>query len=243
MDEDHERSCEVRSHLNHELRKVSSATTAASNLLTKNLDADPDEANRTKTVKIHALRIPVALAIACGLLDAEQMSAAAGSGKSAFVFDGVGYLHRWSMNHQHEFTPKGQEDLEKWSDMITINVYPDAHDGEALATKANAVLENYKSHNGKVLRTSSVPRTPKQPAEHFIAVVFGRPNFIEVAFARFQLVDGLGCSIVYSHRIYGEKIGDQMSAWLKNNGAEKEKALMEWNDIPSPASLNKASGQ
>ena len=243
MDEDHERSCEVRSHLNHELRKLSSATPAALNLLTKNLDADPDEANRTKTVKIHALRTPVALAIACGLLDAEQTRAAAESGKSAFVFDGVGYLRRWSMNHQHEFTPEGQEDLEKWSDMITINVYPDAHDGEALATKANAVLENYKSHNGKVLRTSSVPRTPKQPAEHFIAVVFGQPNFIEVAFARFQLVDGLGCSIVYSHRIYSEKIGDQMSAWLKNNGAEKEEALMEWNEIPSPASLNKASGQ
>jgi len=193
VDEDHERSWEVRSHLNHELRKVSSATPAASNLLTKNLDADPDEANRTKTVKIHALRIPVALAIACGLLDAEQTRAAAESGKSAFVFNGVGYLHRWSMNHQHEFMPEGQEDLEKWSDMITINVYPDAHDGEALATKANAVLENYKSHNGKVLRTSSVPRTPKQPAEHFIAVVFGRPNFIEVALARFQLVDALGC--------------------------------------------------
>jgi hypothetical protein len=143
------------------------------------------------------------------------------------------------MNHQHEFTPEGQEDLEKWSDMITINVYPDAHDGEALATKANAVLENYKSHNGKVLKTSSVPRTPKQPAEHFIAVVFGRPNFIEVALARFKLVDGLGCSIVFSHRIYGEKIGDQMSAWLKNNGAETEKALMEWNEIPFPASFDR----
>ena len=147
------------------------------------------------------------------------------------------------MNHQHEFTPERQEDLEKWSDMITINVYPDAHDGEVLATKANAVLENYKSHRGRVLRTSSVPQTPKQPAEHFIAVVFGRPNFIEVALARFKLVDGLGCSIVYSHRIYGEKIGDQMSAWLKNNGAEKEKALMEWNDIPSPALLNKTLGK
>ena len=146
-------SWEDRSHLNHELRKLSSATPAASNLLTKNLDADPDEANRTKTVKIHALRILVSLAIACGLLDAEQMRAAAGPAKSAFVFGGVGYLHRWSMNRQHEFTPEGQEDLEKWSDMITINVYPDAHDGEALAMKANAVLENYKSHQGKVLRT------------------------------------------------------------------------------------------
>jgi hypothetical protein len=194
-------------------------------------------------VKSQALRILVSLAITCGLLDAEQTRAAGGPAKSAFVFDGVGYLHRWSMNQQHEFTPESQEDLEKWSDMITINVYSDTHAGEALATKANAVLENYKSHRGKVLRTSSVPRTSKQPAEHFIAVVFGRPNFIEVALARFKLVDGLGCSIVYSHRIYGEKIGDQMSAWLKTNGAEKEKALMEWNEIPSPASLTKASGK
>jgi len=71
------------------------------------------------------------------------------------------------MNHQHEFTPEGQEDLENWSDMITINVYPDAHDGEALATKANAVLENYKSHKGKVLRTSSIPRTSKQACGAF----------------------------------------------------------------------------
>jgi hypothetical protein len=169
-------------------------------LFTKNLDADLDEANRTKTVKSQALRILVSLVIACGLLNANQTRAAAGPAKSAFVFDGVGYLHRWSLHHQHEFTPEGQEDLEKWSDMITINVYPDAHDGEALAIKANAVLENYKSHNGKVLRTSSVPRTPRQPAEHFVVVVFGRPNFIEVALARFKLVDGLGCSIVFSHR-------------------------------------------
>ena len=105
--------------------------------------------------------------------------------------------------------------------------------------RANAVLENYKSHKGMLLKADSVPRTPERPAEHFIAVVFGRLNFIEVAFARFKLVNGLGCSIVYSHRIYGEKIGDQMSAWLKNNGAEKEMALMEWNDIPSPASFDR----
>ena len=209
-------------------------------MLTKNLDADPDEANRTlETVKIRALRIFVSLAVGCGVLDVQQTRAAAAPAKSAFVFGGVGYLHRWSMNHQHEFTPEGQEDLEKWSDMITINVYPDAHDGEALATKANAVLVNYKSHKGIVLKTNSMPRTPDRPAEHFVAVVFGRPNFIEVAFARFKLVDGLGCSIVYSHRIYGEKIGDQMSAWLKNNGPEKEKALMEWNHTLSPVSFDR----
>jgi hypothetical protein len=188
-------------------------------------------------VRIHFVQLLVLQALACIPLDAQETHAAAAAAKAAFVFGGAGYLHRWSMNDQHEFTPKGQEDLEKWSDMITMNVYPNTHDGDALAVKANAVLENYKSHKGTVLRANSVPRTPDRPAEHFIGVVFGRPNFIEVAFARFKLLDGVGCSIVYSHRIYGEKVGDQMSAWLNDNGPKVEKVLMEWKDIPSSASL------
>ena len=188
-------------------------------------------------MRIHILQLLAVLALPCIPLDAQETHAAAAVAKPAFIFGGVGYLHRWSMNDQHEFTPEGQDDLEKWSDMITVNVYPNAHDGDALAAKANAVLENYKSHKGMVLRTNSLPRTPDSPAEHLVAVVFGRSNFIEVAFARFKLVDGVGCSIVYSHRIYGEKVGDQMNAWLNDNASKVEKMLMEWNDVPSPASL------
>ena len=188
-------------------------------------------------MRIHILQLVLAQSVASIALYAQEMQAAAAAAKPAFVLGGVSYFHRWSMNDQHEFTPEGQEDLEKWSDMITINVYSNAHDGDALAAKANAVLENYKSHNGRVLRTNSVPRTPDRPAEHFIAVVFGRSNFIEVAFARFKLVDSVECSIVYSHRIYGEKVGDQMSAWLKGDGPKMEKMLMDWNNPPSPASL------
>ena len=70
-----------------------------------------------------------------------------------------------------------------------------------------------------------------------MAVVFGLPNFLESAFARFKLVDGVGCSIVFSHRIYGEKVGDQMSKWLNDNGSKMEKMLMDWSNSPSPASL------
>ena len=121
--------------------------------------------------------------------------------------------------------------------MITVNGYPDVGDGERLAATANAVLENYKNHQARVLKTRSVPRTADRPAEHLIAVVFTRPNFIEVAFARFKLLDGKGCSLVYSHRIYGEKIGDQMSAWLSANGQEIETTLMEWSSMPSPTLL------
>ena len=149
----------------------------------------------------------------------------------AFKFWNTDYFHRWSQNTQHEFTPAKQEDLKAWTDMVTINIYPEATDGDALAARANATLENYKTAKAMVLNTRSVPRTKDQPAEHFIAVVFGRPTFVEVAFARFKLVDGVGSSAVYSHRIYGEKIGDAMSAWLREKGPEAEKALLEWPSL------------
>jgi hypothetical protein len=182
--------------------------------------------------------VSMLLVFVCVPLNGET-DVAATMAKPAFAFAGVDYFHRWSKNTQHEFTPARQEDLEKWSEMLTVNVYPDVHDGDALAAKANAVLENYKAHHGMVVRTNSVPRTPDRPAEHFIAVVFGRPNFIEIAFTRFKLVEGTGCSIAYSHRIYGEKVGDQMSAWLNQSGPNTEKTLMDWNAVPSPSSLSK----
>ena len=177
------------------------------------------------------------LALGAAALGLGASDASAGT-EPAFVFGDAGYFHRWSQNQQHEFTPDKQEDLKKWTDMMTVNVYPGVDDGDSLAATANAVLENYKKHEAKVLKTNSVPRTANRPAEHFIAVVFGRPDFIEVAFARFKVVDEKGFSFVYSHSIYGEKIGDQMSAWLSANGEAVEKALMEWSSFPSPDSLS-----
>ncbi|MEY2494696.1 MAG: hypothetical protein QOJ45_1188 [Verrucomicrobiota bacterium] len=187
------------------------------------------------------IRINAAIAlltIAFIALGAEETRADPSQAKPAFVFGDAGYFHRWSKNNQHEFTPENQEDLDEWSEMITVNGYPDVHDGEGLAQMAGAVLENYKKHQAKVLKTSSVPRTANQPAEHFIAAVFTQPTFIEVAFARFKILDGTGGSFVYCHRFYGEKMADKASGWLDANGADIEKALMDWRSMPSPAALH-----
>jgi hypothetical protein len=160
------------------------------------------------------------------------------SQKPALSFRGTQYLHRWSKNEQHEFTPAGQEDLAKWTDMVTLHTYSKVTDGEALAGVANTVLGNYQAAKAMVLKTDSIARTATRPAEHFIAVVFGRQNFLEVAFTRLRLVDGVGCSAVYSHRIHGEKVGPKMQEWLQKNAPDVEKALMEWNGMPSPATLS-----
>src|ERR1044071_1885037 len=87
---------------------------------------------------------------------------AADSSAPAFSFRQMEYFHRWSQAEQHEFTPAKQEDLEHWTDMITINGYPGVDEGEKMAGTANAVLGNYRSHKGKILRTNSIPATDER---------------------------------------------------------------------------------
>ena len=138
---------------------------------------------------------------------------------AAFSFGDVNYFHRFTKDNQHEYTPDGQEDLKAWTDMVTILSYPGAKDGEALAATANAVLENYKANKASVVKTDSVPRTRDKPAEHLIVVIFGRPEFIEAAFARFRMHGGIGSAVVYSHR----------------NGTATERNLMKWDAMPKLA--------
>lgn len=147
-------------------------------------------------------------------------------------FSDVEYLHRWSKDDQHEFTPRDQADLARWSDMMTINYYHRVTDGDGLAAAANAVLTNYQNNKAMVLRTDSVPRTEGKPAEHLIVVLFPRPDFIEAVFARFKMAGNTGVAVIYSHREYGNKVGNQMSAWLQKNGPVTEKTLMTWNQLP-----------
>jgi hypothetical protein len=144
------------------------------------------------------------------------------------------YERRWSGPHQHEFTPPGQEDLSRWTDMVTINTYPGVRDGEGLAEVANRVLATYTGNDGRVLRTASVPRSPAGPAEHLIVALFPRPEWIEAVFARFRLTDGRGMAVIVSHRIHGRAAGPAMQAWLETNGAAVERRLMALQDIPSP---------
>jgi hypothetical protein len=150
-------------------------------------------------------------------------------------FGGVDYLHRWSKNGQNEFTPKGQEDLAKWQDMITINVHEGVVNGDQLADLANRVLGNYQGA-GKILRTDSKPRTPQREAEHLAVALLRTPTFLEAVFARFVLVDGVGYVMVYSHRIYNKdaaKIGE----WIQANGPSLETTLMGWKSMPTLAAL------
>jgi hypothetical protein len=153
-------------------------------------------------------------------------------GGPLFEFADGEYFFRWSKDDQYEFTPRGQDDLERWTDMVTLRRYRSVTDGERLATAANTVLANYKRNGAMIVRMDSKPRTVDKPAEHLIVVLFPRKDFIEAVFARFMIAEGMGGSVIYSHRIYGQKAGKPMSGWLKANGPAIEKALMRWEGFP-----------
>lgn len=148
---------------------------------------------------------------------------------TTFQFGNAKYLHRYTKDDQREYTPEGQEDLKVWTEMVTINIYRGARDGEALAATASRVVEVYKANRGHIVRTDSVPRANDRPAEHLIVAVLGKPEFLEAVFARFILHNGMGAAIIYSHRIYGQKVGPQMSAWLQQAGQSRERILMQWD--------------
>ncbi len=151
-------------------------------------------------------------------------------------FNGTDFFHRWSQKGQNEFTPAGEENLDAWKSMLTINVHEWAQNGDQLAQVANQVLGRYQA-SGRILRTNSKPRTKDHEAEHFAAVTFGGAPALESAFARMLLFEKRGVVVVYSHRIYGAKAAAQMSAWLAKNGPAVEKALMAWDGMPSLAAL------
>lgn len=153
------------------------------------------------------------------------------------VFQGDEYQHRWSKRGQNEFTPHGQEDFAQWRNMLTINVRENVTTADQLATVANKTLGFYQD-NGYVLRADAKPSVANRAAEYFMSGVFVQPAFVEAAFSRLLLRDGVGLVVVYSQRFYGENAQEDMLAWVEENGMQTEDDLMSWQALPSLKALS-----
>ena len=203
----------------------------------------PSSMNPASLLVISALLFAGCAGKASRAVDSNQSSPPvaaekAGNGRpvgGALGFRGTEFRPRWSNGTQSEFTPAGQEDLRKWTDMITLIRYPTVRNGGALAQAAQTALRGYEQSGATVIRTASVAKPGEADAEYLIIALFPQPDFIEAAFARFALVNRTGSSVVYSHRIYGKPVGEAMVAWLAGHGSDIEKELMGWNGIRSRA--------
>ena len=155
-----------------------------------------------------------------------------------FSLSSVRFFHRFTKNDQHEYTPASQRDLTAWTDMVTILVYRKANDDKKLAAIAESAREKYKAV-GRVLRAETVLNADSKSTEHLTVVVVGTPMYLEAVFARFRMQEGIGTAAIYCHRIYGDKVGDQMSAWLRKHGVATENSLLAWSQMPKLSELKK----
>lgn len=153
------------------------------------------------------------------------------------VFQGGKYHHRWSKQGQNEFTPSGQADLAYWRNMLTVNVHKKVATAEQLAEVADHALELYQK-NGHILRADAKPKTTDNSVEYFFSAVFVQPTFVEAAFSRFMLLDGVGVVVVYSQRFYGENAQNEILQWVAASGMQTEDALMSWKGIPAIKDLD-----
>src|ERR1700722_3345346 len=78
------------------------------------------------------------------------------------TFRGTEYLLRSSQGTGLDFTPRGEEVLSTFTDMLTLNLYPAAHDQEALATITSRVQAIAQGAKSTILRTISVSASGEQ---------------------------------------------------------------------------------
>jgi hypothetical protein len=151
------------------------------------------------------------------------------SATARVTFRGTEYLLRSSHGNGYDFTPRGQEDLSTFTDMLELNLYPAAHDQEALATITSRVQAIAQGAKATILRTISVSASGQQPGEHFFAAVLPTPHGVDFDAVRFVLVDKQGVGVFYTHRSYGESAAGTTSEWVKKNAADVEQQLLQFD--------------
>ena len=168
----------------------------------------------------------------CLTLEAAFAQESEQKNKEAFAFEDTKYFFRSRNQDAREYTPAGQDDLKTWKDMVTVIYYRNATDEKALEKVANTTKGLYQQANGLIIRAAANPKTAEKPAAYLVVAMFVTDEFREVAFAGFRMQEGVSSAVVYSHRIYGKEVGEEMGAWIKKNGPNTEIALAKWDAIP-----------
>jgi hypothetical protein len=145
------------------------------------------------------------------------------------TFRGTEYLLRSQDGKTYEFTPPGQEDLSAFTDMLALNLFPTAHDQEALDTITSRTLAIAQGAKATILRTISVSASGQQPGEHFFAAVVPTPHDVDFDATRFVLVDKQVVGVYYTHRSYGQSAAATASAWATKNAADVEQQLLHFD--------------
>lgn len=166
-------------------------------------------------------------------------SAPASNGGDVVIFSGTKYFLRTAKDGQYVFTPGGQEDLQRWTDMITLSYYPEITEGKSLAAKAIAWWEHCRWTRTRIWRINFVPRLDQMhagDADLYTAVtVHEKPynDYDDISYTALRIIEGTGTALVYSHREYRKGLVSlqRNDEWVRKN-VPLEEAWFVWDGMP-----------
>ena len=148
---------------------------------------------------------------------------------AATEFNGVRYLHRWSKNGQHEYTPEGQTDLTRWKQMVTLIDKPGMNPYEASAWAVN--LADGFEKSGMLISADRPSDT-----EYRVVGVMRAGEIVEANFARLMVFQGRAVMLMVQRRFYGQE-ASELADWMKDNTPLISAELLDWGPVPSVESL------
>lgn len=140
------------------------------------------------------------------------------------------YEHRGSDGDLHEFTPAGQDDLERYAEMVTLPPSP-ARGEDELERYTDEKAEVARRRGGDVLSNRCEPATPTHVADCTLLVVYAQADHVELAVAKHMAVAGTIVPVLFAHREYGDGADARAEAWIASPAGQRLVAdFIDWAD-------------
>ncbi|HEY4560337.1 MAG TPA: hypothetical protein VIG54_06325 [Lysobacter sp.] len=140
------------------------------------------------------------------------------------------YVHRYSDGGLHEYTPEGQDDLDRFADMLTLLPTPEdlrAADLESYSIHMAAV---HTRRGGEVLSRECEAATPVHVADCTLLIRFAKAGHVELAVDK-QMATKRGLvAMALAHREYGEGAAGRAVAWTQGEGQRRIADFIDWAD-------------
>eukprot|EP00112_Aurelia_sp_Birch-Aquarium-sp1_P006245 Seg16925.1 transcript_id=Seg16925.1/GoldUCD/mRNA.D3Y31 product="putative K" protein_id=Seg16925.1/GoldUCD/D3Y31 len=211
-------------------------------------DPFKDTSGPSMNIIINVMAI-VSLVIAASHLFAQEGATKEKAEKKAepfsVILNGTKYFHRYSKGMLNEFTPKGQENLNTWNDMITIFRVDAANNEDKLKELVAGLKETLKKDGGVMFFERTIEKKGDTPTTYLYGMMIRKEMHLELVSAKATLHDGVSHILMMSHREYGKPNATtaaivkwlQSQEKLKDGRAKVDVEIAEWKDFPTKEKL------
>lgn len=130
-----------------------------------------------------------------------------------------------------EYTPEGQEDLERFGEMLTFHPVPADLRPEDLEAFTRDTVERHERRGAQIFSSECEPATRVHVADCTIMLAFPRAEHVEIGVTKHLAIRAGLVAISMVHREYGDGAAERTKAWIKSpEGARLMAAFIDWVD-------------